>query len=155
MKTRLAGRVQWIGIAAIAFLACGAAMASDVEWQIPLIRDSAGSGLTMEFSREGTRQTATPFLTLFHPTVERIEIRIAEMFTPWAAKEIPSRTRREDSGRPETILSSLPRVPAEFTLRSVKGFLEELRSSLRGKPAPAVAVAGPELRLGWTDTSPR
>ena len=155
MKRRLAVPVQWIGIAAIAFLACGAAMASEVEWRIPLIRDSAGSGMTLEFSREGTRQTATPFLTLFHPTVERIESRIAEMIAPWVAREIPSRARREDSGRPETFLSSLPRVPAEFTLRSVKGFLKELRSSLRGKPATAVAVAGPELRLGWTDTSPR
>ena len=155
MKSRLAGRVQWIGIAAIAFLACGAALASDVEWQVPLIRDSAGSGLTMEFSREGARQTATPFLTLFHPTVERIESRIAEIIAPWAAKEIPSGTRREDSGRPETVLSSLPRVPAEFTLRSVKGFLKEVRSSLKGTPAPAVAIADSELRLGWTDTSPR
>jgi hypothetical protein len=37
----------------------------------------------------------------------------------------------------------------------VKGFLKGLRSSLKEKPAPAVVVAGPELRLGWTDASPR
>ena len=145
----------WIGVAAVAFLACGAAMASDVEWQIPLIRDTVGSGLTMEFSREGTRQTATPFLTLFSPTVQWIENRIGEKTAPWAAKEIPSCTPREDSGRTESILSSLPRVPGEITLRTVKGFLKELRSSLKEKPAPAAVVAVPELRLGRTDTSPR
>jgi hypothetical protein len=153
MKRRGAGRALWIGVAAVAFLACGAAMASDVEWQIPLIRDTVGSGLTLEFSREGTRQTATPFLTLFHPTVQRIENRIVEKTAPWAAKEIPSGTPREDSGRPETILSSLPPVPGEITLRSVHGFLKKLRASRKEKPAPAVVVAGPELRLGRTDTS--
>ncbi len=155
MERRTAVRVQWIGIAAIAFLACGAAMASDVEWQIPLIRDSAGSGLTMEFAREGDRQTATPFVTLFNPTVQRIENRIAEKIAPWAAKEIPSMTPWEDSGRSETDLSSLPPVPAEITLRSVKGFLKGVRASLKRKPAPAAVVAGPELRLGRTDTTLR
>src|SRR5512143_2902862 len=157
MERRTAVRGQWIGIAAIALFACGAAMASDVEWQIPLVRDSAGSGLTMEFSLEGTRQTATPFITLFNPTVRRIENRIAEKIAPWMAKEIPSVTPWEDSGLPETSLSSLPPVPAEITLRSAKGFLKELRSSLKKKPAPApaAAVAGPELRLGRTDTTLR
>ena len=155
MKRRSAGRMLWIGVAAVAFLACGAAMASDVEWQIPLIRDTVGSGMTMEISREGTRQTATPFLTLFNPTVERIESRIAKTIAPWAAKEIPSWTPRVDSGRTESILSSLPPVPGEITLRNVKGFLKGLRSSLKEKPAPAVVVAGPELRLGRPDTSPR
>jgi hypothetical protein len=155
MKTRTAGRVLWIGIAALAFLACGAAMASDVAWQIPLIRDTVGSGLTMEISREGSRQTATPFLTLFNPTVQRIENRIAKTIAPWAAKEIPSGTLKEASGRPETILSSLPPVPGEITLRSVQDFLKGLRASRKEKPAPAVGVAGPERRLGGTDTSPR
>lgn len=155
MKGRRTGQVLWIGIAAFALLACGAAMASDVEWQIPLIRDTVGSGLTLEVSREGTRQTATPFLTLFNPTVQWIENRIGEKTAPWAAKEIPSGTQREDSGRPETILSSLPPVPGEITLRSVKGFLKGLRSSLKGKPEPAVVAAGPELRIGRTDTSLR
>jgi hypothetical protein len=155
MKTRTAGRVQWIGIAALAFLACGAAMASDVEWRIPLIRDTAGSGLTMEISRDGTRQTATTFLTLFNPTIQRIENRIGEKIAPWAAKEFPSCTPRDDTGRSETILSSLPPAPGEITLRSVKGFLKRLRSSLKGKPAPAVVVAEPERRLGRTDSSPR
>ncbi len=145
----------WIGVAAVAFLACSAAMASDVEWQIPLIRDAAVSGLTMEFSREGTRQTATPFLALFSPTVQWIENRIGEKTAPWAAKEIPSWTPREDSGRMESIPSSLPPVPGEITLRSVKSFLKGLHSSLKKKPDPAVVVAGPELRLGRTDTAPR
>ncbi|HET7319183.1 MAG TPA: hypothetical protein VFK23_08615 [Nitrospirota bacterium] len=155
MEGRRSGRVLWIGFAAFALLACGAATASDVEWQIPLIRDTVGSGLTIEVSREGTRQTATPFLTLFDPTVQWIENRIGEKTAPWAAKEIPSATPREDYGRLETILSSLPPVPGEITLRSVKGFLKGLRSSLKDKPEPAVVVAGPELRIGRTDTSPR
>jgi hypothetical protein len=43
----------------------------------------------------------------------------------------------------------------DFTLRSVKGFLKGLCSSLKEKPAPADVVAGPELRLGRTDSSPR
>jgi hypothetical protein len=153
MKTRSAGWVRWIGIAALVFLPCGAAMASDVEWQIPLIRDTVGSGLTMKISREGTRQTATPFLTLYNPTVQRVENRIVEKTAPWAAKEIPSVTPREDSVLPDTILSSLPPVPEEITLRSVHGFLKKIRASLKKKPAPAVAVAGPELRLGRTDPS--
>ncbi len=159
MKIRTAGRVQRIGFAALAFalafLACGAAIASDVERQIPAIRDTAGSGLTMEISREGTRQTATPFLTLNNPTVQQIEDRIAKNTGRSAAKEISSGTPREDSGRPESTVSSLPPVPAEITVRSVQGFLKGLRASRKEKPAPAVVVAVPELRLGMADTSSR
>jgi hypothetical protein len=159
MKMRRAGRVPRIGFAALAFslafLACGAAMASDVERQIPVIRDSAGSGLTMEISQDGSRQTATPFLTFNEPTSQRIEDRIAKKTAGLAAKEIPSGTSREDSGRPETNLSSRPPVPEEITVRSVKGFLKELRASRKEKPAPAVVVAAPEERLGRTDTSQR
>jgi len=159
MKMRNAGRVQGIGIAALAFalafLACGAAMASDVERQIPVIRDTSGSGLTMEISREGTRQTATPFLTLQSPTVQRIEDLIAKKTARLTAKEIPSGVAREDSGRPETTLASPPPVPEEITVRSVAGYLKGLRASRKEKPAPAVVAPLPELRLGRTDTSPR
>lgn len=150
MKMRSAGRVQRIGFAALAFslafLACAAAMASDVERQIPVIRDTTGSGLTMEISREGSRQTATPFLTLNEPTVQWIEDRIAKMTAGVTAKEIPSEAT-------ETNLSSRPPVPEEVTVRTVKGFLKELRTSRKEKPAPAVVVAVPEQRLGMADTS--
>jgi hypothetical protein len=173
MTMRTAGPVQRLGLAtltfALAILACGAAMASDVERQIPVTRDTAGSGLTMEISREGTRQTATPFLTLNNPTVQRIEEWIAEKTSRLAAKEIPSEatlagsvlgigrtgTRREDSGQPETSLSSLPPVPEEITVRSGKSFLKGLRASRKEKPVPAVVPAAPEERLGRTDTSRR
>jgi hypothetical protein len=155
MKTRTAGRVQWIGIAALAFLACGAAMASDVEWQIPLIRDTEGSGLTMELSREGARRTATPFLTLFNPTVQRIENRIAKTIAPWAAKEIPSGTLRVRIVK-KTDRSASDEIPSgEITIRNVKNFLKGLRASRKEKPAPVVVVPVPELRLGRTDTSLR
>ena len=129
MMMRRAGRVPTIGIAALAFalafLACGAAIASDVERQIPVIRDSAGSGVTMEISREGTRQTATPFLTLSDPTVQRIEDRIAKMIARLAAKATPAEetvadaipriglggTPREDSGRRRPSFRRCPRCP--------------------------------------------
>jgi hypothetical protein len=140
---------------AIAFLACGAAMASDVERQIPVIRDTAGSGLTTEIAREGARQTATPFLTLHDPTVQRIEDRIAKKIARLAAKEIPSGTPREDSGRPKITLSSLPSLRGEITIRNVKNFLKGLRASRKEKPAPAVSVPVPELRIGMADTSLR
>jgi len=173
MTMRTAGPVQRIGFAALAFtlafLAGGGAMASDVERQIPVTRDTAGSGLTMEISREGTRQTATPFLTLNNPTVERIEERTAKKAARLAAKENPSEatvagsvpgigltgTPRGDSRRPETGLSSLPPVPEEITVRSVKRFVKGLRASRKEKPVPAVVVAPPEQRLGRTDTSRR
>ena len=116
MKIRTAERVQRTRFAALAFalafLACMDAMGSDVERQIPVIRDTAGSGLTTEISREGTRQTATPFLTLYNPTVQEIEdriVRIVKMTAGLAAKEIP---------------------PEEITVRSVQGFLKGRR--LRG-----------------------
>jgi hypothetical protein len=141
MKIRSAGRGHRIGFAvlafALAFLACGAAMASDVERQIPMIRDTAGSGLTMEISREGTRQTATPFLTLYNPTIQEIEdriVRIVKITSRLAEKAIP---------------------PGEITVRSVQGFLKGLRDSRKETPAPAVVVAVPEQRLGMADTSPR
>ena len=173
MKTRTAGRVQRIGIAALAFalalLACVAAIASDVERQIPAIRDAAGSGLTVEVSREGTRQTATPFLTLNNATVQRIEDRIEKMTARLATKEIPAEatvadshsgtgltgTPREGSGWSKATVSSLPPVPEEITVRSVVGFLKGLRASRKEKPAPAVTAPVQELRLGRTDTSPR
>lgn len=173
MKMRTAGRVQQIRFVALAFalvfLACMDAMASDVERQIPVTRDTAGSGLTMEISREGTRQTATPSLTLNNTTIERIEERIAKKIDRLAAKEIPSEatvagtlsrigltgTPREDSGRTETALSSLPALPKEITVRTVRGFLKGLRASRKEKPVPAVVVAPPEARLGMADASPR
>jgi hypothetical protein len=172
MMMRAAGRVPWIGIAAfssafvLASLASGAAMASDVERQIPVIRSTAGSGMTLEISREGTRQTATPFLTLNDPDVQRVEKRIGKMADRLAAKEISTEaatpeplsligTPREDSTRSETILSSLPPVPREITVRSVKRFLKGLRASRKKKPAPAVAVAVPEQRHGMAVTSRR
>ena len=159
MKIPGAGRLQRIGFAALsfalAFLACGAAMASDVERQIPVIRDTAGSGLTMEISREGTRQTATPSVTLNNPTVQRIEDWTAKKIAQWSEKEIPSGTVREDSGRPEATLSSLPPVPGEITVRSAQKFLKELRGSRKKKPVPAEVVPVPEQRLGMTAPSPR
>lgn len=180
MKTRSAGRVQRIGVAvlvqrvatlvfALASLVCGGAMASDVEQQIPVIRDAASSGLTVEISREGARRTATPSLTLCDPTVQRIEERIGKKAARLAGKETspaataagsPSGigltgTPREYSGRPETTLSSMPPVPGEITVRSVKGILKGLRASRNEKPAPAVAVAVPEERLGMAYTAPR
>jgi len=171
MKMRTAGRVQQIRFAALAFalvfLACMDAMASDVVRQIPVIRDNAGSGLTMDISREGTRQTATPSLTLNNTTAERIEERISKNIHR-LAKEIPSEasvkgtlsgiglagTQREDSGRTETALSSHPPLPKEITVRSVQGFLKGLRASRKEQPAPVV-VAPPEQRLGMADTSRR
>lgn len=174
MKIRNVGRVQRIGFAAfafsLAFLACGAAMASDVERQIPVIRDTAGSGLTMEISREGTRQTATPFLTLYNPTLQEIEdriVRIVKITARSAAKEIPpgataagslsrtclTGTPRGGSGQSETTFASSPLVPGEITVRSVVGFLKGLRSSRKEKPVPAVVIAVPEQRLGMADTS--
>lgn len=175
MMMRTDGRVQWIGIAAfssvfvLASLAGGAAMASDVERQIPVIRSPAGSGMTLEISREGTRQTATPFFTLNDPDVQRVEKRIGKMVDRLATKEISTEaatpeslsligmtgTPREDSTRSETILSSLPPVPGEITVRSVKRFLKGLRASRKKKPAPAVAVAVPERRLEMAVTSRR
>ena len=171
METR-SGELQRIGFVllafALAFLACGAAYASDVERRIPVIRDTAGSGLTAEISREGTRLTATPFLTLNDTTARRIEDRIAKMAAGVAEKVSTSGetvadtaprtgltgTQREESGRPETApLSSPPPLPGEITVRSVKGFLKGLRASRKEKPVPAVVVAIPERRLGRTDTS--
>jgi len=173
MKVLSAGRMQRIGFVtlafALAFLACAAAYASDVERRIPVIRDTAGSGLTTEISMEGTRSTATPFLTLYNPTVQRIEGRIAKKTALLASKKnhpeaaaagSPSRigsteTTREGSGLPETTLSSLPPVPGEITIRTVKGFLKGLRSSRKEKTDPAVVATAPELRLGMADTSQR
>jgi len=113
MKIRTAERVQRLRFAALAFglvfLACMDAMAGDIEWQIPGIRDAAGSGWTTGISREGTRQAATPFLTLYYPTIQEIEdriVRIVKMTARSVEKEIP---------------------PGETTVRSMPGFLKELR----------------------------
>lgn len=113
MKIRTAERVQRFRFAALAvalvFLACLNAMASDVERQIPVVRDTADSGLTIGITREGTRQTGTPFLTLYNPTLQEIEdriVRIMKMTAGLAAKEIP---------------------PGEITVRSAQGLLKGLR----------------------------
>ena len=170
---RSAGRVLLVGISAVAFvfafLACGAAVASDVERQIPVIRDTSGSGLTVEISREGTRQTATPFLTLSEPTVQRVEERIAKITDRLAAKmtaadvtvanSVPrdglSGTPGEGSAQPQTTLSSLPPLPGEITIRNVRNFLKGVRAYRKEKPVPPAVVAVPEQRLGMADISPR
>jgi hypothetical protein len=168
MMNRRAGRVPMIGFAALAFvlvfLTCGAAIASDVERQIPMIRDTTGSGLTMEISREGTRQTATPFLTLSDPTLRRIEDRIAKATARLAARvtfaeeTVADAVPRigmggTDPGPAQTTLSSLPPLPGEITIRNVKNFLKGLRASRKEKPAPAGIVAVPEQRL-WMAAIP-
>jgi hypothetical protein len=170
---RSAGRMPTIGSAALAslliFLACGAAIASDVERQIPLIRDRAGSGLTLEISREGARQTATPFLTLSDPTARRFEDRIAKAIVRLAEQAVPAGeavadsiprlapagTPREDTGRPQTSLASLPPLPGEITIRNVRNFLKGLRASRKESPVPAGAAAVPEQRIGMADTASR
>lgn len=158
---RRAGREQRIvmgGLAlasVLAFLACGPAVASEIEWQFPLLRDAVGSGMTLEISREGTRQTATPFLTLYDPTVRRIEYRIGRMIDRLAGREISPGTPTEDPEGPDALRSSLPPLPGEVTVRSVKRFLEELRASRKERTVPPVAVAVPERRIGRADTSPR
>src|SRR5512140_1132209 len=160
MKMPSAGTMQRIGfvtlVFALAFLACAAAYASDVERQIPMIRDTAGSGVTMEVSREGTRQTATAFLTLHNPTVREIEdriVRIEKLTSRSVVTEISAGTPRRDAGRPESTLASLPPVPEKITVRSVQGFLKGLRDFRKETPAPVGVVAVPELRLGRTDAS--
>lgn len=172
MRIRNAGPAHRIGMAvllfALGFLACSAAMASDVERRIPLTRDAAGSGLTMEISRDGTRQTATPFLTLHEPTVRRIEERIGKYAARYApevsggaaaadsvSRAVLTGTPPEGSGRPETARSSPPPASGEITLRSVGGLLKRLRASRKEKPVPAAVVAAPEQRLGMADTSLR
>ena len=170
---RSAGRMTTIGSAAFAFLltflAGGAATASDVERQIPVIRDSVGSGLTLEISREGTRQTATPFLTLTEPTARRIEDRIAKAAVRLAEQAVPAGeavagsvprlvpvgTPREGSGRPQISLSSLPPLPGEITIRNLRNFLKGLRASRKESTKPAEAAAVPERRLGMADAAPR
>ena len=159
MKIRKAGQVKRAGCAALClallFLACGAAMASDVERQIPVIRDSAGSGMTIEITREGNRETATPFLTLNDTTGRRIQDRITKRIDRFAEQEIPAATVKEGAGRPRTTVSSLPLVPGEITIKGLKGFLKGLRSSRKEKPAPSVADPAPEMRLGMAAISPR
>jgi hypothetical protein len=122
----------------------------------------------VEISREGTHQTATPFLTLNDPTVQRIEDRIEHLAARWAVKmtlaeetvadAVPrivlGGTPREDSGPPQTTLSSLPPLPGEITIRNVRNFLKGVRASRKEKPAPAAAVAVPEQRFGMADISP-
>jgi len=172
---RGAGREQRIGMgalamaSALAFLAGVPAVASDVEWQVPFLRDAVGSGMTLEISREGTRQTATPFFTLYDPTVRRIEYRIGRMIDRLAAKEISPGTAAgnpplcpggragpptEDFEGPDALLSSLPPLPGEITVRSVKRFLKELRASRKKRTVSPVAVAVPERRVGRADTAP-
>lgn len=162
MKIGVDGRVHRIGFAgfafALAFLACGDAMASDLQGQFPVIRDAAGSGLTTEFSREGTRQTATPFLTLYSPSVQEIEdriVRIVKITSRWASKEISNGTPRKHAGLPESTLASPSPVPEEITVRSVHSFVKGMRTSRKEKAAPPVVVAVPERRLGMADSSPR
>jgi hypothetical protein len=172
METRTAGWVQRIGIAALsfalAFLASGTAIASDIERQFPVIQDAAGSNVTVDISREGTRQTATPILTLNTATVRKIEDRVAKKADRLTG-EIPSEetiagalpamrlagSPRDHSAQPGTGISSRTPVPEEITVRSVKRFLKELRASRKEKQAPAVVVAPPEQRLGMADTSAR
>jgi hypothetical protein len=152
----------------LAFLACGAAIASDVERQIPVIRDASGSGVTLEISRKGTRQTATPFLTVSEPAVQRIEDRIAKITARLEAMSTPSEetvadavpriglggTPREDSGPAQTTLSSLPPLPGEITIRKVRNYLKGVRATRKERPAPAAVAAVPEQRLWMAAISP-
>lgn len=159
METPAAGRTPRIAFAAlafaVAFLASGAAVAADVERRIPVVRDAAGSDVTVEISREGTRQTATPVLAVSGATVERIEDRIARKVAELARHEIPSAA---------TVVGSLPEIgpngtpgkdPGEITARGVRAFLKRLQASRKERPMPAAVVAVPPQRLGMADPSPR
>ena len=172
MKRQIAGRIQPMGLATLAFslaLLAGSAVASDVERRIPVTRDAAGSGLTMEISGEGTRRTATPFLTLNEPSVERIEEWIGKKAARLQAMAIDSGTyvadpvpgigrtgaTPEDVARPERTAASASPAPVELTVRGVKRFLKELRASRKETPTPAAVAPPAEQRLGRTDASRR
>ena len=184
MKIRSAGRAQRIGFAALVrrlgapafalvFIACGAAMASDVERRIPVVRDGAGSDVSVEIQSEGSRSAARPCLYAGKETVERMTDRIGGKIDGWKASGAGAGSSAIDVGTSELAASpcsietlrrraagaKVSRTaapgPAEITVSSVRGFLKGLRSSRKEKPAPAVVVTAPEERLGMADISVR
>jgi hypothetical protein len=176
MKTRSAGQVRKIGlpalIIALAFLTCGAAMASDYERRIQVTRDGTGSDVSLEIQTEGSRSTARPCVHASKETVERVTDRISGKIDTWKASLAGAVPPAIDHGTsdPATSPCSIETLrrraagaklsrrtvddPGEVTARDVKGFLKGLRASRKGKPAPAVDVSAPERRLGMVATSP-
>ena len=85
-----------------------------------------------------------------NPTVQRIEDRIAKAIARLAAKETPAEetvadsipriglagTPREDSGRPQTTLSSLPPLPGEITIRNVQELPQGVARIPEGEAGP-------------------
>jgi len=176
MKIRAIGRVQRIGFAALAFtlvfLACGAATASELDRRIPVIRDETGSDVSVEIQGEGSRSTARPCVYASEETVERVTDRMGGKIDAWKASNagaessatydvtsVPAaspcsiETLRRRAAGAKVSRAAVPE-PGEITVRSAQGFLKGLRASRKQKPAPAAAVAVPELRLGRTGASP-
>jgi hypothetical protein len=177
MKIRAIGRAWRIGLPAFAFALAfpvyNTALAAEVDRQIPVIRDEAGSDVSVEIQDEGSRSTAHPCVYVANETVERVTDRIGRKIDAWKASNAGAESSATYDGTPEPgaspcSIETLRRraagakvsraavpEPGEITVRSAQGFLKGLRASRKQKPAPAVVVTSPEERLGRTDVSVR
>ncbi len=166
MKTQTGGRLPQIGTLFVAFaFACLAAVsvfAGEIEREIPVLHDGAGSRLTVDISREGTRQTATPCLLLTEGSMARASKRVHENAGTTASGE-PSTSAQDRIGSiRETVRDRIDQarlshpdieVPKEITARSVRKLFRSVRASLKERQAvakapPAAPAHAPEERIG-------
>ncbi len=110
----------------------GVPFAAEVTREIPVARDRGGSECTVEITRDGARQTATPTASITEPTLERI------------AGQIEERTgidlRQGDSLAKTFRSAGIPE--GEITARDAKAMLRELRDGVRGNGVHAASPAG-------------
>jgi hypothetical protein len=106
-----------------AFLMVGSAYGSEVERVIPVFRDGLGNGIHVEIARDGSRQTATPCVSVARPAAEETD-------SPCGIGTLRKRAAQAK-------VSSIPAVaaPGEITARNVKNVFRTLRSALKEKQA--------------------
>lgn len=110
-------------------LSFGVSGASEVERVIPVVRDDLGNGIDVEIARDGSRQTATPCVSVARPPDEASA----------SPCSIGTLRRRAAQGR---VSKPAVAVPEEITARNAKGVFKALRAAYREKQAlPAVGQA--------------
>jgi hypothetical protein len=116
-----------------AFLMVGSAYGSEVDRVIPVVRDDSGNRIHVEIARDGSRQTATPCISLARPVVE-------ETASPCSIGTLRKRAAQAKVSKPSVV------VPEEITARNVKNVFRTLRAALKEKQAFSTVgqATGPE-----------
>lgn len=125
MSRRSIGRNALPGILIAAVCVClmpGISNAAEPDRVIPIVRGGPGVDVQVEIGSDGSRQTATPCVTVARPVAEESE-------SPCSIGTLRRRAAQAKVSRPAVA------IPEEITARDAKRAFKAIRAAWKGKQA--------------------